>query len=244
MAMLEIEGRSSLAFHEKMIYCRQDMKNMLDALDKMERGIRINGPPGMGKSITTWLWVCNQVKKGRSVLWTHLLDCVSERIIRLTPSGAYLIIPSDKLSFVEDTEDDIIVLDGFTEDHTSLGCYALWFWTNAHRQTITISNVYIKTKDEEEESMRFSRFDMTLWTLDDYCAAVEDDGFFKSAQPYLETNADKKTAIDHKFYFAGLSVRWMFGMELPKVIQDIVKCFDHCPNSAVVLCGFLDLEAS
>ncbi|CAK5137501.1 unnamed protein product, partial [Aphanomyces euteiches] len=232
MAMLEIEGRSSLAFHEKTIYCRQDMKNMLEALDKMERGIRINGPPGMGKSITTWLWVCNQVKKGRSVLWIHLLDCVSERIIQLTPSGASLIVPNDKLSFVEDTEDDIIVLDGFTEDHVSLGWRAFETRTNAHRQTITISNVSIKTKDEEEEYLKRTCFDMTPWKLDEYFAAVENEAFFTSVQPYLGMYADMKTAIDHKFYFAGLSVRWMFGMNRSQVIQDIAKCFDHCPNSA------------
>ncbi|KAG9408908.1 hypothetical protein AC1031_020820 [Aphanomyces cochlioides] len=235
---LEMAGQCSPEFRDKVIYCREDMRGLLDALDKMERGIRINGPPGMGKSITTWLWVCNQVKKGRSVLWIHVLNCVSERIIRLTPSGAYFIVPNDKLSFVEDAEDDIIVLNGLTEDVRELGKRVFSFFKNDHRQAISIASVYVKTNCNDNECLRLSSFDMTPGTLDEYYAAVENEAFFTSVQPYLETDIDKKTAINHKFYFAGLSVRWMFGMNRSEVIQDIAKCFDHCPNSAIVLSDY------
>jgi hypothetical protein len=45
---------------KKFLYCRQETLDLLNALNGMEKGIRISGPPGSGKSVTTWLWACHQ----------------------------------------------------------------------------------------------------------------------------------------------------------------------------------------
>jgi hypothetical protein len=49
--------------------------------------IKINGPPGVGKSITVWFWFYNYVKYYKFItLWVHLND-ISVTVVRLNDSG-------------------------------------------------------------------------------------------------------------------------------------------------------------
>lgn len=64
-------------FSEKRLYCRQDTVDLLEALNWLmtsgDGGLRVIGPPGVGKSITTWLWVCHQdLVYSKTVLWAHV----------------------------------------------------------------------------------------------------------------------------------------------------------------------------
>jgi hypothetical protein len=34
----------------------------------------MQGPPGAGKFITTWLWVLKQFKTDKKILWIHVWD--------------------------------------------------------------------------------------------------------------------------------------------------------------------------
>jgi hypothetical protein len=122
---LDIAGLSSTnsVFNEtddtaKPFYCRKDTIDLVKELQTMKKGAMINGPPGVGKSTTVWLWVCNQVSKGKSALWIHLgkLDTV----VHLKPSGyveTVLGLNKKKIAeYVVGATDDIVEVDGVTKE--------------------------------------------------------------------------------------------------------------------------------
>jgi DNA replication protein DnaC len=139
-------GLASPEKSDKRMYCRQDTRKLLDALDQMEKGILIKGPGGVGKSATVWYWVCQQARtRGQSVLWVHVAEWVSSTIVRLTTetfsSRVMCFSYEDTLSALRQSKDDIVVLDGVTRNdyHETFGGGALWFSNNDRRAIIVAS---------------------------------------------------------------------------------------------------------
>jgi hypothetical protein len=74
----------------KRMFCRDDSMRLLESLDQMDMGMLIMGPPGVGKSMTVWFWVCKQVKiNGLSVLWVHVQEGGRTTILWLSKDISY-----------------------------------------------------------------------------------------------------------------------------------------------------------
>ncbi|KAI3655208.1 hypothetical protein MP638_003239, partial [Amoeboaphelidium occidentale] len=101
----------------KRLYCRQDTLDLLNALNKMDKGIRISGPPGVGKSVTTWLWACHKARvNDKSVLWVGTSQREDPCIVSLTKGSVEVLhVALDQLvRFVQQDKSDIVVVDGIT----------------------------------------------------------------------------------------------------------------------------------
>ncbi|CAK4378272.1 unnamed protein product [Aphanomyces euteiches] len=242
---LDIAGLCNQDTSTKMIYRREDTMKLMGALDSMENGIRIFGPPGIGKSITTWLWACNQVKKGKSVLWIHVSCDTRHHIIRPSPRGSFSLVPYDSLQFIGFAEDDIVVIDGVSNavDHIALKKEVFSFDVNPNRQAICVASLtFSKTSPEDLERLKISSFEAVAWSLEEYYEATENEEFFQRVQPYLCDGDDKKEQIDKKYYFAGCSARWMFGKDVSAVVDNIEKAFKRCGNVVDLLKGVVGHE--
>ncbi|KAI3656215.1 hypothetical protein MP638_006870, partial [Amoeboaphelidium occidentale] len=100
---------------KKRLYGRQDTLDLLNALNGMEKGIRISGPPGVGKSVTTWLWACHQayVYK-KTVLWLHIRKGADAKVLMISGNQASMAtLGLDQLPpFVRSNQSDIVIIDG------------------------------------------------------------------------------------------------------------------------------------
>ncbi|KAH9118063.1 hypothetical protein AeMF1_008614, partial [Aphanomyces euteiches] len=244
-----------------MVYCRQDTKNLMNALDNMKRGIRIYGPPGVGKSITTWYWICNQVQSlTKTVLWIHVSKRSKPRIARLTRDVTYYVpYQADEIiRLVDNAQEDIVVIDGVTNrvDHADLESVVFGFDHNPNRKAISVASMSIKTNLEDENLLKLSAFEAAPWSLDEYYQATENEVFFKSVRHFLvndecsedvseesKVNDDNHALIDEKYYYAGCSARWMFGTTIPDVIQQIDKYFRSAPNFVDLLKGIVGSQS-
>ncbi|KAF0684567.1 Aste57867_23485 [Aphanomyces stellatus] len=171
---LDVAGLNEEPGNSCMLYCRQDTIDLIKALDDMKRGIRINGPPGVGKSTTSWYWMCRQVKKNaKSILWIHVAKRFTPRIVQLTPSGTYLFPPtvfpaSVACTFVARSNMDIVVIDGVTDalEHRELEQAVFCFETKSHRQAVSIASMSIKSSTPDEDFYHISKFTALPWSLD------------------------------------------------------------------------------
>ncbi|CAK4127181.1 unnamed protein product [Aphanomyces euteiches] len=175
-----------LSFGDKrdtMIYCRKDTMDLLKALDDAKCSLLVDGPPGMGKSVTTWFWACNQVKQGKSVLWIHASPGGRQLIVRLESRGCYHITPADALTFIEQAHDHIVVVDGVTHiaEHCKLEEVVFSYFTNLKRKAISVACMSWK---RNMEVMNIASFRVVPWTLQEYVDATESHDFFISVQPF------------------------------------------------------------
>ncbi|KAF0690557.1 Aste57867_18044 [Aphanomyces stellatus] len=258
---LNVAGLSTC--DEKMLFCRQDTMKLIGALDEMGRGIRIYGPPGVGKSVTTWYWACNQVQKSKkTVLWIHLSKSTVPRIIRLTQSDT-LAFQSRQLSklseYVFDAQDDIIVIDGVTQNDADLEKTVFDFHNSTSRQAVSVASMFMKRNYEDEDFLKISNFEAAPWSLDEYYTATENEEFAKSVNCILidgccenekeeekeeeKVNSNIKHLVDQKYYFAGCSARWMFQTTVSNVISQIGYYFARVPSFVDILKGNIGLQS-
>jgi hypothetical protein len=84
---------------------------------------------------------------------------------------------------------------------------------------------------EEDKQDKVEEFFVGSWKLEEYQSAIMEDGFFLNIKKYLDSNGslDSNSLIEtvtetrtdlviSKFYFAGVSARYMFSFSTDEVI--------------------------
>ncbi len=250
-------GLSSESIAFKRLYCRDDTARLLYFLDNMRKGVRVVGPPGVGKSITVWFWACFQVKNfGKTVLWTHVSKQIGNRYILLSQEGCFRLHFSYQLDvpdYLSTVDTDIVIIDGITDNdtHTMLTSCVFSFDLNPKRQSISVASMAIKINTEDDEYNQIDVFTSYPWSLQEYFRAVIDAAFFESVKYYLTVGSNAaldeselEILIINKYYFAGCSARWMFGKTLDIVLKDIDKHFASVHNSIDILKGVVGEKSS
>ncbi|KAH9188066.1 hypothetical protein AeNC1_009961 [Aphanomyces euteiches] len=159
--------------NEMWMYCREDTMRLIKKLNEVDglykkdgegkhRGVWIKGPPGVGKSITTWFWACKQAGSGKSVLWIHVDVTSDPRLVRMTQEGTWSIVFSDihDISpYVVEAKDDIVVIDGVAKEnrHIKLKNKVFNFQVVKTRYAISVTSMSIKRNDEARSSMHVQR---------------------------------------------------------------------------------------
>ncbi|CAK4113469.1 unnamed protein product [Aphanomyces euteiches] len=172
-----------------------DEVNALDALHNSYyedcRGVLIKGPRGVGKSITTWLWVCKQAASGKSVLWISVAIDSDPRLFRLTQESTRAIIFTDLRDispYIIKATDDIVVIDGVTKEerHVQLENNVFNVQVVGKRYAISLASMSITRNDETHDQARVQRFTASPWSWEEYCEATNNSDFWSSIRPYLE----------------------------------------------------------
>ena len=232
VAGLEIAGLGTSNNPDQYFYCRNDTINLISNLNKIMNGIKIDGPPGVGKSTTVWLWVCNQVKynnKVESVLWVHLDSRV--KIVHIRKTGFFKVFPKkDNYSdYIFKASDDIVVIDGVTHANLSFESDMIaGFEKNKRRKMVSVSSMSTLTNPDHYSQIGISFFTAMPWSLDEYYEATKDDLFYEKVKSKLLIDGSddtgeisRTTLVEQKYYYAGCSARWMFQKNIDEVRFDI-----------------------
>ncbi|KAG9410024.1 hypothetical protein AC1031_018056 [Aphanomyces cochlioides] len=261
---------------EILMYCREDTMRLKDKLDEVNaldaldnsyedcRGVLIKGPPGVGKSITTWFWVCKQAASGKSVLWISVAIDSDPRLFRLTQESTHAIIFTDLddiSPYIIKATDDIVVIDGVTkkERHVQLENKVFNVQVVGKRYAISVASMSVKRNDETHDQARVQKFTASPWSWEEYCEATNNSDFWSSIRPYLENqelcNQDdeehkyddedhKYDLVDQKYYYAGCSARWMFDYNVPQLIETIDTHFAQVGDVAAFFKALMGEESS
>jgi hypothetical protein len=220
----------------KKMFCRDETLKLLTALNDFEKGIQVTGPPGVGKSVTTWFWICHQVHKyNKSALWVHLGRNTISYIIRLAP-GESNYVSGECERILHDASEDIVVLDGVTEDRRSL-IDSIYCRNFLNRKSVIVASTALKKNYQDLTFNKIHAFSATSWSIEDYYAAVENNDFYDGVKNMLTEESTvtsngtctmtPRQLVDQKYYFAGRSARWMFDFPLDQVKEFIEDSFSR-----------------
>lgn len=213
----------------KLFFTKQHVE-LWEALDKMEGGLLVTGPPGVGKSCTTWAWLSHQVfEKGKSALWVPVKE--QRYFIYMTPT--YWVKYEGKFDDICETVAnslaDIIVLDGTTDKTSEQIIEAAKPQTKGRRrQRIEVASIGRKVNYGDLLFKGVETFEMCGWLKEDYIKACDDNEFYDRVKDNFRQsddneNVDKERLISQKYFYAGSSARWMFGRPVSSVIKEIKK---------------------
>jgi hypothetical protein len=221
----------------------------------MEKGIRISGPPGFGKSVTTWLWACHQAHVyGKSILWVHVRIGADSTVLLISGNQASMaVLGLDQLPhFVRSNQSDIVIIDGVTRNpRHELYLQSVFSWQFNHaRLAVSVASMATKTNEEDDESLKISQFESLPWSYEEFYAAVSNDDFFEQVEPFLLQIGDRKMGkrrdakfrkklISRKCYYSGNSARWTLGTSISDVIKRIRYYIRGVPYCIGMLNGYV-----
>ena len=161
----------------------------------MKRGLKVTGPRGVGKSITTWLWACNQVfSRNKTVLWVHVDRQYQYSVVKLSKTCCQEITLShdQAIEYTRMDDSDIVVLDGVTREVglTQLITSLFWQVANPNRLSVSVASVSPKINFETDTHQNVHLFKSTPWSREDCHAAIGDDVFFKRVEEFLVFSGD------------------------------------------------------
>jgi nucleoside-triphosphatase THEP1 len=180
------------------------------------------------------------------------LDPKTGRIKKLSSSNM-----DDLVNYARESEQDIVIIDGVygaIDKHKDLVVAALpQITTLSTRRTVVVASLAFDHKYMEEIGSNFNIeiFKMSPWTLSEYELACDNYNLFESIKMNLDAvteqeiinrdcyinaqNTVEKSKIlrdellKEKYYYAGMSARWMFGKTTKRVtqlIKTIINSFD------------------
>jgi len=254
---LYIAGLSRVGKPTKRLFCRKDTVRLLERLNQMKNGLRIFGPPGVGKSITVWFWMCYQAKYfGKKCLWIHIAKAEHPNCVSVSEEGCHQVSflnLSVIFEYLVTSDADIIVIDGVTslERHMEMCIGAFDFQHNSKRQAISVASMAFKTNVEDQDFREIGEFYSTPWEYTEYLSSFDDAEFCREVYRFMDTNECEKenemtdeevknivkSCAPDKFYYAGCSARWMFSYPITKITKVVGDCLNRVSNIVDLLKG-------
>ncbi|KAI3655312.1 hypothetical protein MP638_003269, partial [Amoeboaphelidium occidentale] len=120
--------------------------------------------------------------------------------------------------------------------------------SNHDRLAVSVASMATRTNEEDDESLKISKFDSLPWSYDEYLGAIADDNFFEEVESMLsgttenavgaqQTHDRRVELLNNKFYYAGHSARWMWATQFSCVIQKIAQCLKRVKDYTGMLKG-------
>jgi len=228
--------------------CKKQIKFILESVvGNGDNGI-IRGQPGTGKSGTTF-FVCCSLRFEYDIVWVNMdavgyanVVTMQGEFIRKTQMNAneFAICVSDLLDDPNRrTRKIILILDSFNianNAHLKLVCDgAKWRAKDSvYRRIITVSSMAESLTNECVISDDFEWHGVESWKLDEFISAVQHEEMWESVKevftdPRLRLSGKNDGSVSMtrvelvraKFYYAGVSARFMFGTTVGKIIATL-----------------------
>ena len=237
-------------------YCRPGVLNLFSftetqVIKNSARGW-ILGPPGTGKSVSSFAFAMTLERKEWVISWLSLGNISSPSFVRFCgkdKSVGQLSEPSWLADLLDTLNVDklegkkhILFVDGIqqTDEHNKVVRICLsWAKHATTNRLVIISSMTarLKAKLEEDERNNVKEFKVYSWKLPEYISAVQDNGFFDSVKGVLDSAIDVTVApksredlVTSKYHFAGGSCRFMFQYSTEVVISQLNRCVDSATD--------------
>jgi hypothetical protein len=241
---------------EKLMFATPECVRFWTALDERWNalesqssvvGLVVEGPPGIGKSVGAWAWVCFQAMHlKKSGLWIHVDDFMLPSCVYLGPDGCkdVRIHPNLISDLMESTNVDFLVFDGYKSTVLQYkDVLKFMFPPNTKRLGIVISSLAggIMPDQFGKYSPFIDFWEHGPWLLEHYFAACSNTDFFDTVRNNFDpfdddvigdpSSQEAKSAIcraqvEEKFYYAGASARWMFANTVHSVQAHVARYVD------------------
>jgi hypothetical protein len=213
-------------------------------------GLVVEGPPGIGKSVGAWAWVCCQsMHFKKSGLWIHVDDFVFPSCVYLGPEGckSLIIYSNEVIDTMKSASVDFLVFDGYKSTLKNKDALKYIFPRKTKRLGVVISS--LAGGIMPDQFGKFSPFigfwEHGPWLLENYVAACANTDFFESVKNNFDPYDDDvigdpsseevqiatcRAQVEEKFYYAGASARWMFANTVHSVQAHVARYVDQVKN--------------
>ena len=172
----------------------------------------IVGPPGTGKSTSSFLFAMQLDRSQWVITWLSLSKLcapVATCFVNDNKQTLYISGSMDKLSDmfctfisriqsrITDTEkkNHIVFIDGVTHDHVSLcQSFVTWIGSKDNCRLVFVSSVASRksSKVHEDTLYHIKEFFVCSWTIDEYRSAFENNDFCQSVLKYFDSSQELK----------------------------------------------------
>ena len=142
---LETAGLS-VGDDDRVIFASPECLRLWTALDTMDRGVVVEGSPGLGKSVSVWAWTCYQAMSlEKKVLWIHVDKLMYQMCVYLSPDQCKVMESTGRSNLedlMETTDADILVFDGYKSSIPLEDCInaVFPFESKSQRKGIVVSS--------------------------------------------------------------------------------------------------------
>ena len=163
--------------------------------DKDHSTLKVEGPPGTGKSTVAWAWACYMARQ-QSVVWVHC-DRDDDNTIALLGGGrvscwtldaeqaSRLLTDAKRIALWAGAA--LLIVDGITEPtRTFLTSAAGWAKAVPGRRAVTVSSVQLVVKSHIARNLRLDDLTIFSWTREEYAAACADTQFWEQVKKILD----------------------------------------------------------
>jgi hypothetical protein len=232
----------------KRLFYRKEMDDLIKELNHIRQIFYVDGTPGVGKSWTVWAYIIDQFLENKRILWIHLN--VTTRIhtcLALDPKHQSVwqlktrYINEVLVDIANDTTADIVAIDGLVGTrNTILNLFGAANTNNKFRRAIHVASLAFSPKfmtkllkEQLESGGTYGSFKMHPWTFEQYEQAISDKIFKDSIIKYFDNDQSLSTSLIDKYFYAGLSARWMFSITKAQVIQTIDDLLNRCDSETI-----------
>ena len=201
----------------------------------------VNGPPGTGKSTSTFALLCTHADPDNDMLW---IECIGQSIAYISEGSIRTDRPEDGSRnewifayFKARARLQIVCLDQFIKE----SCQALFHFFIDNLGSGKIKKLIILSSDGSCDlrsltPVEVKDFNMPPWTMEEYTAAIDSDVEIRKRFLKTFSNEDSSSLKDFgeklnlKYHFAGISCRYMFDNTVEQIVADVGRAIRRVSN--------------
>ena len=241
------------SFEEQVLFFKEQI---------VERGVLgwIIGPPGTGKSATSFAFVSSLDSNAWTVVWVHLTRSGYSSVVifedeeeaRFRCSEETVAALLDEMKHRTSDKKTFLVIDGYFREgsaHNSiLGRAMNWRYINTlkHRLAVVSSmSTRGKVNYADDNANKVLEFRVYSWTREEYLQAITCEDFVQSVLVFLDSIAaggfpTNEEMVDEKFLVAGGCAQYMFGMctaDVKESIKEAIASLEYSPSTNILSAG-------
>jgi hypothetical protein len=266
----EFTAETEIAEHDIILYLRPEVLELFTFISKEVLGQNkigwIVGPPGTGKSSAAMSYVALDRKVGVVYTWISLIkNTKGAHVFRFEDGRKTFLSVIDSNIAAEikellqrDTFNEgkthCVIVDGLIMNETSFqieGILSSWHHDSkisSERRLLFVTSLSARYKQKTSNVNNEKEFFMFSWTYQQYQDAAKDEQFFQNVSDAFDitttTTTKKEDLINDKFYYAGRSARYMFGLSTERVIEDIATAVQETDDFLKYLTGTIGIRSN
>jgi hypothetical protein len=219
----------------------------------------ILGPPGTGKSATSFAFI-SSLDKEWDVVWIHLTRQGDAFVIMLDGEEKHTFYCSEndvfdllkEMRHQPSVTNNFLIIDGYVHEetghHAILGEAKVWRSQNRlKRRLAVVSSMTTRGKVNYADDKKSNLLDLMVdsWTLEEHLQAIRHEEFSRSVLFFLDSIdptecPSHEEMVEEKFLVAGGCARYMFGMcasDVKRSICDAIASLEASPSANILSAG-------